>query len=140
MKEEIKEMIDKGFYEEASNKLTEAYGLSLEVIDKNYKPMTWDDKKTRRWVYKLLLKRGRRRYTFEFGQSICKGDTEPSMYSVLACLEKHEVGTFEDFCSNYDYDTDSRRVEAIYKAVLKEYAAMCRLFSEDELEILREIW
>lgn len=64
---------------------------------------------------------------------------EPTLYDVLACLQKYDVGTFEDFCDCFGYDIDSRSAKKTYKAVVKEYDKMCTLFSESELEILREI-
>ncbi len=63
----------------------------------------------------------------------------PTLYDVLACLQKYDVGTFEDFCSCYGYDNDSRTAEKTYKAVVKEFEAMERLFSSDELEVLQYI-
>lgn len=63
----------------------------------------------------------------------------PTDYNVLTCLTKHEVGTFEDFCSNFGYDTDSRKAENIYKAVLNEYQNVCMLWNEKEIEQLQEI-
>lgn len=64
---------------------------------------------------------------------------EPTLYSVLACLQKYDVGSFEDFCGEFGYDTDSRRAKKTYKAVVKEYDKMCSLFNNDELELLAEI-
>jgi hypothetical protein len=64
---------------------------------------------------------------------------KPSLYNVLTCLQKYEVGTFEDFCSEFGYDTDSRRAKKIYKAVSKEYANMKALFDDNELRILSVI-
>ena len=55
---------------------------------------------------------------------------EPSMYDVLACITKYEPGTFEDFCYDYGYDTDSRKAEKTYNAVCKEYKGFSRLFPE----------
>ena len=63
----------------------------------------------------------------------------PSAYDVLACIEKYEVTYFEDFCSNYGYDTDSRKAYKTYKAVKREWENVKKLFSEDQLELLREI-
>lgn len=63
----------------------------------------------------------------------------PTLYDVLTCLQKYEVGSFKDFCENFGYDEDSRTTEKIYKAVVKEFQAMERLFATDELEILSEI-
>jgi hypothetical protein len=63
----------------------------------------------------------------------------PSAYSILACLEKYDVGTFENFCSEFGYDEDSRKAEKIYKAVLDEYKSLQALFSEEELDKMQEI-
>jgi hypothetical protein len=100
--------------------------------------MQWD-KNQPRYVFKLQLLRGRKSYTFEFGQSIMKGNEEPTLYDVLTCLQKYDVGTFEDFCGMFGYDNDSRTAEKTYKAVVKEFQAMERLFNSEELEVLQLI-
>ena len=64
---------------------------------------------------------------------------EPRLYDILACMTKYDPGTFEDFCSEYGYDEDSRSAEKTYNAVVEEYEAMCRLFSDEELEVLQLI-
>lgn len=90
-------------------------------------------------IYKITLRNSKSSYTFTFGQSIACQGTEPTSYDVLACLQKYEVGSFEDFCGDFGYDTDSRRAEKTYKAVLKEYEGVCRLFTLEEIEKLAEI-
>lgn len=70
--------------------------------------------------------------------TLVKGE-EPSLYDVLACLTTYDPGTFEDFCSEFGYDTDSRRAEKTYNAVEGEWLKVQSLFNDDELEILREI-
>ena len=65
--------------------------------------------------------------------------TPPSDYSILACLTKYDPGTFEDFCSSFGYDTDSRKAEKTYFAVQKEYQNLRGMFSEAELENMAEI-
>lgn len=142
------------------------------------------DDKEMRDVYRITLTRGRRSYTFQFGQSIVnsgfyytKGrkvnqidrsqltnkhlvawiklrdynflnngtsDTihypiAPTAYDVLAYLTKNDPGTFEDFCSTYGYDEDSRKAEKIYNAVLDEWKNVCALFTDGEIEQLQEI-
>jgi hypothetical protein len=64
----------------------------------------------------------------------------PTLYDVLACLQKYDVGTFDDFCHEFGYDTDSRKAKKTYKAVLKEYNAMCKIFNSEELEVLSYIF
>lgn len=68
-----------------------------------------------------------------------KENAVPTVYDVLACLEKYDMGTFEDFCSEFGYDEDSRTAEKIYLAVVKEYRELERIFTKEQMEELREI-
>ena len=63
----------------------------------------------------------------------------PTEYSILACLTKYEVDTFDYFCSEFGYDTDSRKAKKIYKAVKKEWMNICSIWSSEEIEDLQEI-
>lgn len=105
----------------------------------------FDDDKEKRDIYSITLNRGNRTYTFTFGQSLLKSNnisrlrTKPTAYDVLACLTKYEVGTFEEFCSEFGYDTDSRKAEKTYLAVKDEWLNISRLYNDEELEQLREI-
>lgn len=65
---------------------------------------------------------------------------QPTPYDVLACLQKYDVGSFEDFCNDFGYDTDSRNAEKTYKAVCNEYKNLCRIFTDDEMVLMREIY
>lgn len=135
-------------------------------------------------IYQITLKRGKRSFSFEFGQSISdsgfyytkgarktpidrkhldnknivsfikrndydfmnngKSDKihrpkNPTAYDVLVCLTKSEPGTFEDFCSEFGYDTDSKKAEKIYNAVSNEWLNISKLFTDSEIEQLQEI-
>ena len=68
-----------------------------------------------------------------------KDEAKPNAYGVLACLQKYDVGTFEDFCSEFGYDEDSRTAERVYIAVIKEYKDLTRIFTEEQMEELCEI-
>ena len=57
----------------------------------------------------------------------------------MCCLQKYDVGTFEEFCSEFGYDNDSRQAEKTYKGVVKEFEGMERLFNSEELELLNII-
>lgn len=63
----------------------------------------------------------------------------PTTYDVLACLTKYDPGTFENFCGEYGYDTDSRSAEKTYNAVVNEWQNIAMLFNDNELEQLIEI-
>lgn len=60
----------------------------------------------------------------------------PSAYDVLACIEKSEPMTFEEFCDNYGYNSDSIADEKTYKAVLDQQIHINRIFADcmDELQ------
>lgn len=125
-------------YQKQANDFAKKHGIKLTVIgEPEYKRYFTGDKEYR-FVFKLRLTRNKKSYTFNFGQSIAAGAEEPDMYSVLTCLTRYDVGSFEDFCNEYGYDKDSRTAERTYKAVCKEYKAVDRLFG-DILEELEEI-
>jgi hypothetical protein len=63
----------------------------------------------------------------------------PTAYDVLACLTKYDPGTFEDFCSEFGYEEDSRSAEKTYNAVKDEYLNVCTLYNDEELELMAEI-
>ena len=184
---QVKNFIDNSQYTEAVNLIAGKFNLEFkaEFLENNYH---FQGDKDKRDIYNITLKRGNRKYTFKFGQSISKSGfyytkgvqkinldrkylnkTEfvnlgfyiknkidfsflnngksdvihypetPTLYDVLACLQKYDIGTFEDFCSEFGCDTDSRKAKKTYKAVVKEYNKICSLFSNDELEVLQLI-
>ena len=66
-------------------------------------------------------------------------DEATMKHDMLACIEKSEPGTFEDFCGDFGYDTDSRRAETVYQAVVKQYRQLARFLTPDELTEAQEI-
>ena len=142
-------------YEKQANDFLKSTGTTLNVEFKQHGKHFPDDTE-KRDIYTVTLKRGQRKYKFNFGQ--CTNDSitpeyrkqikhlkaqlkkiAPSPYDILAALQSHEVGTFENFCGDFGYDNDSRKAEGIYKAVLDEYNNLKMLYSDSELEKLQEI-
>lgn len=125
-------------YDLKAKRFAKKWGVKLvQVGDSEHRKYFEDDDRPR-FVFKMKLIRGRKSYTFHFGQSIVNGDRRPKMYDVLSCLQKWDCGTFENFCYEYGYDTDSRKAERTYKAVCKEYKAVVRLFG-DSPECMQEL-
>jgi hypothetical protein len=62
----------------------------------------------------------------------------PTMYDVLACLQKYDPGTFPDFCREYGYDdrplSEYPKVMETWQAVVNEYINVRRLFPEEEVQ------
>lgn len=63
----------------------------------------------------------------------------PTAYDILTCLTKYDPGTFENFCSEFGYDEDSKKADKIYLAVKNEYKDLCSLFTDKEIQQLSEI-
>lgn len=127
-------------YEQQANDFLKSANTTFKAVYFGHDFYFADDKKTRD-IYKITLRNKQGSYTFKFGQSIKGSELNevPTAYDVLACLTKYDVGTFEDFCSNYGCDTDSIKAERTYKAVCREYKAVCRLFTTEQIEMLQEI-
>lgn len=63
----------------------------------------------------------------------------PTYYDILACLESYDPGTFKDFCSEFGYSDDSIKAFKIYTACQEQYADLCRIFTPEQMDKLREI-
>lgn len=125
-------------YQQQALDFAKANGVKLSILSRKHGVMSnWQDGQFR-WLFKLRLSRGRKSYTFEYGQSLAAGSEEPTMYDVLSVLTKYDPGSFDDFCSDFGYNTGSRHAERVYKAVCKEWQAVERIFG-DILDELREI-
>ena len=124
-------------YEQQAIDFAKKYGVKLSIGEPTYKNHFNDGQM--RWVFPCKLSRNGKSYSFKFGQSIADGASDPTMYDVLACMTKYDVGTFEYFCGEFGYDTDSRKAYKTYLAVCREYEGMCRLFNSEELEEMQDI-
>lgn len=113
--------------------------ISLKFLE--YNSMPWDLNGERRNIYRIRLQVGRKSHTMTFGQSIVASNRneDPSAYDVLSCLCKADPGTFEDFCADMGFDTDSIRARDSYRAVQKEWKALERLYTEDQRYLLSDI-
>lgn len=128
-------------YEKQANDFAKKHGAKLTLLGKDYKRHFSSDKE-KRWVFHINLARNGKSYTFDFGQSIEAGNKAPTMYDILACLQKYDVGSFDDFCSEFGYNdlplSAYKATKKTYKAVVKEFEAVQRLFG-DVIEELQEI-
>ena len=69
-----------------------------------------------------------------------KANAIPSEYDILAAIEKHSYDSFSDFCDAFGYSTDSISAMETYLACGEEYAGLRRIFTEGQMEELREIY
>lgn len=75
----------------------------------------------------------------EFNAKSLKGKRKISAYDVLTSIQKSDVGTFEDFCSDFGYDSDSRQAEKTCHAVAAEWKRVKAFFTDAEIEAMQEI-
>lgn len=115
-------------------------GLTMKIVSTRY-GKHFEGDKDNRYIFRITLRRNKKSYTFDFGQAVARGGDIPSIYDVLSCLQKTDVGSYQDFCSEFGYDefnisgTGFNRVSLkIYKAICKEFIAVDRLFSDVILE------
>lgn len=105
---------------------------------------TWNDK-TLRNTYRAIIKTPKGNMSIKFWDSIAntEGGELPDEYDVLSCLQKYDVGSFENFVWEYGYETedfeDRCRAKRIYKSVCKEYEKVCSCFTEEQIEAMKEI-
>jgi hypothetical protein len=164
----FKELLEMDEYKTEAKKFIEETGTTFKAEFLRHGLYFPGDKESRD-IYKITLTRGSRGYSFNFGQSInasgkfifwgpkgkellqkkpskagydCKRNksySEPGPYDVLAGMQKYDPGSFENFCGDFGYNTDSREAEKTYKAVVEEYQNLKMLYNEQELEVLQRI-
>lgn len=85
--------------------------------------------------WKCTLKMGRKRLTTYFSQGSAHTD-EPTAADILNSLASDASGyedarSFEDWCSEYGYDTDSRKAENIYRTIGKQAKQLKQFLGDD---------
>lgn len=106
----------------------------------------FDDDKEMRNIYRVFVYYHGNQISFTFGDSIhnTQMGIEPDIDSLLETITsdyyytKEYYPTFSDFCSEFGYDTDSRKAEKAYRLCLIQGNKLHKLFNEQEIEQLRE--
>lgn len=130
-------------YEKMANDFCKKHNVKMTISFKEYGKHFHDDTESRN-IYKVRIDRNHKTYSFNFGDSIYNTNAgkRPTKYDILACLQKYDIGSFDDFISEYGYviesNKDYHRLFKLYKACCKEYKNVNRLFS-DCMEELAEI-
>ena len=72
-----------------------------------------------------------------------KAEARPTEYDILACLQKYDVGSMDDFMREFGYEIkcvdDMTNFINTYNAVVKEYNDIRRCFTEAQIEAMQEI-
>ena len=73
--------------------------------------------------WKVTLKRPRRQMALVFSKGYGHGGAPPTAEEVLECLACDAWADFDDFegfCSEYGYDSDSRKAERLFKSLARQ--------------------
>ncbi len=93
--------------------------------------------------YRVTLSGSGRRMAFDYWGSAADAEegNEPTTYSVLACIasDYHTPDTFEEFCSEYGEDNDSRIALQTFRHVDRFAQGLRKFFTEEEAEELNAI-
>jgi hypothetical protein len=129
-------------YEQKANEFLKKHGIQFSArrgVGKH--PLFCDGKHTHGEHWRVSFIWPGRRYILSFWNSmndVTEGKA-PTAYDVITCLTKNDPGDFEEFCREFGYDTDSRKAEKTYKAVVAEWKNVEACFSEEELAEMGEI-
>lgn len=132
-------------YDKQAEDFLKATGTTFEVVAyRGRQPMhKGDSNMMDKWT--VAFDRGEEEWVLDFYMGLGHNGAEPRAYDVLACIEKSDVGSFEEFCAEFCYDVYddnymgyNKRSMEIYKAVCNEYKEVERMFG-DVLDALWEI-
>lgn len=151
----IEELGDAGLYELQANTFLKNTATTL-IVNFSHYGKHFESDTYKRNIYEVSLKREKRPpYIFRFGDSVVNSTIQkhymrkvgynrkvgykPTNYSILACLDSYCPISFDNFCADYGYDTDSRSAYRTFEKCLQERSALEAMFSPDELEQLSSI-
>lgn len=89
--------------------------------------------------WRVVLKAGRSRLTTYFSMGFGHNGAKPTVESVLSCLASDASSadeSFEDWCSNLGFDTDSRTAERTYNVTKKQTAKLRKFLGESAFDTL----
>jgi hypothetical protein len=93
--------------------------------------------------WKILIKHGSKEMTafYSMGSAHTGVPSDTDVFSsLLSDTSDIEGASFEDWAHSLGYDTDSRKAEKIFQACERTLLELKQLFSESELNDLREIF
>lgn len=92
--------------------------------------------------YRVCFTYSRRQTCFDFWQG--SGIThDPKANDVMSCLVSDAnagMATFDDFCNEFGYDTDSRKAEQTWQACQRIGKQLSHLFGADYTEAMEHGW
>ena len=90
--------------------------------------------------YTVTLTYNAKRMIVNYYMGSALKESDLTINAVMHSLLSDEIRgmDFEDFCSDFGYDSDSIKAKKIYNACVKNTDKLYRVFTNDELESMRE--
>jgi len=133
-------------YDKQAETFLKHCNLAVKIAYLDNNPPQWDeDQGHDRLRYRVTIQRKdtHKSLSFIFWDSIANAEKgeRPTPYDVLTCVssDSNVYDSFEDFCGEFGYDTDSRKAEGTWKKVKKFADRINAFFTETELEEFQEI-
>ena len=102
-----------------------------------YKPASWDARNENSYTVYVKNTNTGKRTSFDFWNSIVSPEFEREydLLNAFYCFVSDALSglySFEEFCGEFGYDTDSRRAEKIYKACRRAFDKFQRVSGYSE--------
>lgn len=123
----------------AIQQLIERAGITLTAKQTARNPHMDESRDMDHW--RCVLRRGKKTMVVYFSKGYGYKGAAPKVDEVLDCLASDAAGfenaqSFEDWCSEYGYDTDSRKAERAYKAVERQASRLAKVLSVEDYDAL----
>lgn len=109
------------------------HGLTMIAEPTNGNPYMENGADMDHW--RCVIRAGRRKLTIPFSMGKGHNGKAPDLPNVLDCLASDSAGietagSFEDWASEYGYDTDSRKAERTFRACQRQADKLKRFLTE----------
>ncbi len=132
-------------YQEQAQEFLNKNELKMRITLSNTKHPKWDTipgEFHNHYVVTISAK-DRKSLRFDFWSSAndTRSGRYPTSYDILACISRDQncPDTFEEFCSDYGYATDSIKADKSFRSLSVFAKRLKKFFTESELMELSEI-
>ena len=136
LKSNIENLVNEGNYMEAVNVLKKVFKFSVNIVFKHKGHHFVNDKDFRN-IYRVAIKTQNGLFSYDFVYRVAINTVngiKPTEFDVLSCLSWFDIGSFEDFCSEYGYESED--AQRVYNAVTNETENLERIFTDEQIKVL----
>ncbi len=129
--------------EQETNKAT-FKNFEIKASYKGTKKADWSSDNFNNHMVTVINKETAQKITFEFWASVAHPvlNREYDVLNAFYCFVSDAVSgseSFEEFCSNFGYDSDSRTAEKIYRKCKKQLEKLNKIYDGDIYDLVNEL-